>query len=139
MLTLISLLFSKNVKSVLKIKIKMALPPRGTVVGACRRGAGRQGLGTVPCGPAARGALLPPYPLQQGLNAVGHSSGDDTVTEPPKIILYYRLRRSTWPLSNNKELFCRLCRGMPAKSLTTGSRYVLSPHEGGTRVHHFIT
>jgi hypothetical protein len=24
------------------------------------------------------------------------------VTEPPKIILYYHLSRSTWPLSNNK-------------------------------------
>jgi hypothetical protein len=34
------------------------------------------------------------------------------VTEPPKIILYYHLRRSTWPLSNNKEIFCRLCRVM---------------------------
>jgi hypothetical protein len=27
------------------------------------------------------------------------------VTEPPKIIPYYRLSLSTWPLSNNKELF----------------------------------
>jgi hypothetical protein len=65
MLTLISLLFFKKVKSVLKIffkKIKMTLPPRGTVVGACRRGVWRQGLGAVPCGPAARGALLPSYP-----------------------------------------------------------------------------
>jgi hypothetical protein len=32
------------------------------------------------------------------------SGEDDDVTEPPKIILYYRLSRSTWPLSNNKEL-----------------------------------
>jgi hypothetical protein len=31
------------------------------------------------------------------------------VTEPPKIIPYYRLSLSTWPLSNNKELFCRFC------------------------------
>jgi hypothetical protein len=62
-----------------------------------------------------------------------------TLTESPKIILYYRLSRSTWPLSNNKEIFCRLCQIMPGKSLTTGSRYVLSPHEGGTRVHYYIT
>jgi hypothetical protein len=116
----------------------MALPPRGTAVGACRRGAGRQGPSVVSCGPAARGALLPPYPWQ-GLNVVGHGCTDTAVTEPPKIILHHRLSRSTWPLRNNKELFCRLCRGMPGKSLTTGSRYALSPHEGGTRVHHFIT
>jgi hypothetical protein len=57
------------------------------------------------------------------------------VTEPPKIIPYYRLSRSTWPLSNNKELFCRLWRVKPGKSLTTVSRCALSPHEGGTRVH----
>jgi hypothetical protein len=62
------------------------------------------------------------------------------VTEPPKIILYYRLSLSTWPLSDNKELFCHLCQEKPGKSLTTGSRYVLSPHEGGTRVQvqHYI-
>jgi hypothetical protein len=47
-----------KVKSVLKmkhlkIKIKMALPSRGTAVGACRSGAGRQGRGAVPRGPAA--------------------------------------------------------------------------------------
>jgi hypothetical protein len=60
------------------------------------------------------------------------------VTEPPKIILYYRLSRSTWPLSNNKELFCRFRRVKPGESLTTGSRYALSPHEGA-RVQHYIT
>jgi hypothetical protein len=42
------------------------------------------------------------------------------VTEPPKIISYYLLSRSTWPLSNNKEVFCHLCRAMPDESLTTG-------------------
>jgi hypothetical protein len=56
------------------------------------------------------------------------------VIEPPKIILYYRLSRSTYPLSNNKELFCRFYRVKPGESLTTGSRYALSPHEGGTKV-----
>jgi hypothetical protein len=62
-----------------------------------------------------------------------------SVTEPPKIILYYRLSLSTWPLSNNKELFCRFLRVKPGKSLTTGLRYALSPHEGGTRIQHYIT
>jgi hypothetical protein len=61
------------------------------------------------------------------------------LTEPPKIIPYYRLSMSMWSLSNNKQLLCRLYRGMPGKSLTIGSRYALSPHEGGTRVHHYIT
>jgi hypothetical protein len=60
------------------------------------------------------------------------------VTKPPKIILYYRLSQPTWPLSNNKELFCRFRRVKPVKSLTTGSRYGLRPHEGGTRVQHYI-
>jgi hypothetical protein len=64
---------------------------------------------------------------------------DQPVTEPPKIIMYYRLSLFTWPLSNNKELLCRFCRIKPNESLTTGSRYALSPHEGGTRVHHYIT
>jgi hypothetical protein len=34
-------------------KIKMALPPRGMAIGACRRGVGRQGPDTVSRGPAA--------------------------------------------------------------------------------------
>jgi hypothetical protein len=62
-----------------------------------------------------------------------------TVIEPPKIIPYYRLSQSTWPLSNNKELFRRFHRVKPGESLTTGSRYALSPNEGGTRVQHYIT
>jgi hypothetical protein len=49
------------------------------------------------------------------------------VTEPPKIISYYRLSQSTWPLSNNKELFCRLCWVMPSKSPTTGSLICAKP------------
>jgi hypothetical protein len=60
------------------------------------------------------------------------------VTEPPKIILYYHLSLSTWTLSNNKELLCRLYRVKPGESLTTGSRYAPSPHEGGTKVQHYI-
>jgi hypothetical protein len=44
----------------------MALPPRGTVVGGCRRGVGRQGPGAMPRGPVATGALLPPYPMAVG-------------------------------------------------------------------------
>jgi hypothetical protein len=35
------------------------------------------------------------------------------VTEPPKIISYYRLSRSTWPLSNNKELLSHFRRVKP--------------------------
>jgi hypothetical protein len=62
----------------------------------------------------------------------------DNVTELPKIILYYRLSLSTWPLSNNKELLCCFSRVKFGESLTTGSRYALSPHEGGTKVHHYI-
>jgi hypothetical protein len=49
------------------------------------------------------------------------------VTEPPKIVLYYRLSRSTWPLSNNKELFCRFRRVKPGKSHTTGSLICAKP------------
>jgi hypothetical protein len=76
------------------------------------------------------------YPCTRGVVvAVVHF----LVTELPKIIPYYRLRLSMWPLSNNKELLCRFCRVKPGDSLTTGSRYALSPHEGGTRVQHYIT
>jgi hypothetical protein len=60
------------------------------------------------------------------------------VTEPPKIIPYYRLSLSTWPLSNTKELLSRFGWVKPGESLTTGSRYALSPHEGKTRVQHYI-
>jgi hypothetical protein len=59
----------KNVKSVLKIKnekMKKVLTPRGMALGACCRGAGRQGPGTVPHGPAAISALLPPCPMAAG-------------------------------------------------------------------------
>jgi hypothetical protein len=49
------------------------------------------------------------------------------VTEPPKIVPYYRLSRSTWPLSNNKELFCRFRRVKPGKSHTTGSLICAKP------------
>jgi hypothetical protein len=64
--------------------------------------------------------------------------GQLTVTEPPKIIPYYRLSLSTWPLSNNKELLSRFRQVKPGESLTTGSKYALSPHEGETRVQHCI-
>jgi hypothetical protein len=49
------------------------------------------------------------------------------VTEPPKIILYYHLSRSTWPLSNNKELLSRFRRVKPGKSPTTGSLICAKP------------
>jgi hypothetical protein len=51
----------------------------------------------------------------------------ERVTEPPKIVPYYRLSRSTWPLSNNKELFCRFRRVKPDKSHTTGSLICAKP------------
>jgi hypothetical protein len=50
-----------------------------------------------------------------------------SVTEPPKIIPYYRLSRSTWPLSNNKELLSRFRRVKPGKSHTTGSLICAKP------------
>jgi hypothetical protein len=49
------------------------------------------------------------------------------VTEPPKIILYYCLSQSTWPLSNNKELLSRFRRVKPDKSHTTGSLICAKP------------
>jgi hypothetical protein len=49
------------------------------------------------------------------------------VTEPPKIIPYYRLSRSTWPLSDNKELLSRFRRVKPGKSHTTGSLICAKP------------
>jgi hypothetical protein len=49
------------------------------------------------------------------------------VTEPPKIIPYYRLSRSTWPLSNNKELLSRFRRVKPGKSHSTGSLICAKP------------
>jgi hypothetical protein len=49
------------------------------------------------------------------------------VTEPPKIVPYYRLSLSTWPVSNNKEPFCRFRRVKPGKSHTTGSLICAKP------------
>jgi hypothetical protein len=49
------------------------------------------------------------------------------VTEPPKIVPYYRLSLSTWPLSNNKELLSRFRRVKPGKSHTTGSLICAKP------------
>jgi hypothetical protein len=50
-----------------------------------------------------------------------------SVTEPPRIVPYYRLSLSTWPLSNNKELLCRFRRVKPSKSHTTGSLICAKP------------
>jgi hypothetical protein len=41
------------------------------------------------------------------------------VTESLKLIPYYCLNHSSWPLSNNTEVTCRLCRVGPGKSLTS--------------------
>jgi hypothetical protein len=49
------------------------------------------------------------------------------VTEPPKIIQYYRLSLSTWPLSNNKELLSHFRRVKLGKSHTTGSLICAKP------------
>jgi hypothetical protein len=59
-------------------------------------------------------------------SAAGNKMGAG-VTEPPKIIPYYRLSRSTWPLSNNKELLSRFRRVKPGKSHTTGSLICAEP------------
>jgi hypothetical protein len=63
-------------------------------------------------------------------------AGRRTVTEPPKIIPYYRLSRSTWPLSNNKELLSRFRRVKPGKSHTTGSLICAKPTR---RRQHYVT
>jgi hypothetical protein len=64
-----------------------------------------------------------------------------SVTEPPKIVPYYRLSRSTWPLSNNKELFCRFRRVKPGKSHTTGSLICAKPtrRQDQSTTLHYIT
>ena len=46
------------------------------------------------------------------------------VTEPPKLIPYYCLSHSTWSLSNNIEVTCRLFRVKPGKSLTNDRTFV---------------
>jgi ribonuclease HI len=44
------------------------------------------------------------------------------VIEPLKLIPYYCLNHSSWPLSSNIEVTCRLCRVKPSKSLTSQDR-----------------
>jgi hypothetical protein len=51
----------------------------------------------------------------------------EIVTESPKIIPYYRLSRSTWPLSNNKELLSHFRWVKPGKSHTIGSLICAKP------------
>jgi hypothetical protein len=46
------------------------------------------------------------------------------VTEPLKLIPYYCLNHSSWPLSNNIEVTCRLCWVGPGKSLTSQDRHL---------------
>jgi hypothetical protein len=45
-----------------------------------------------------------------------------SVTEPLKLIPYYCLNHNSWPLSNNIEVTCHLCRVKPGKSLTSQDR-----------------
>jgi hypothetical protein len=61
------------------------------------------------------------------------------VREPSKIVPYYRLSLSTWPLSNNKELFCHFRRVKPGKSHTTGLLICAKPtrrRDQSTTLHH---
>jgi hypothetical protein len=61
--------------------------------------------------------------LLSGMRATRSSSMRFTnVTEPLKLITYYCLNHSFWPLSNNIEVTCRLCRVKPGKSLTSQDR-----------------
>jgi hypothetical protein len=75
----------------------------------------------------------------------GRAPGRETVprpvTAPPKIIPYYRLSRSTWPLSNNKELLSRFRRVKPGKSHTTGSLICAKPtrRRDQSTTLHYIT
>jgi hypothetical protein len=59
---------------------------------------------------------------------IGHALSDhnwvNSVTEPLKLIPYYCLNHSSWPLSNNIEVTCRLCRVVPGKSLTSQDRHL---------------
>jgi hypothetical protein len=64
------------------------------------------------------------------------------VTEPPKIIPYYRLSRSPWPLSNNKELLSCFRRVKPGKSHTTGSLICAKPtrrRDQSTTLHYIMS
>jgi hypothetical protein len=54
----------------------------------------------------------------------GHHFIPVDVTEPLKLIPYYCLNHSSWPLSNNVEVTCRLCRVIPGKSLTSQDRHL---------------
>jgi hypothetical protein len=59
--------------------------------------------------------------LPLGGGADGRRQEWRDVTEPPRIVPYYCLSLSAWPLRNNKELFCSFHRVKPGKSHTTGS------------------
>jgi hypothetical protein len=88
--------------------------------------------------PANSGPAYHPYIMalrHMGLDAVGlfrTAPGGykhilvavDNVTEPLKLIPYYCLNHSSWPLSNNIEVTCRLCRVTPCKSLTSLDRHL---------------
>jgi hypothetical protein len=86
-----------------------------TTIGEQRRGVRHRGRSPpTPTRREAEGRSLSPRPERR-------------VTELPKIVSYYRLSLSTWPLSNNKELFCRFRRVKPGKSHTTGSLICAKP------------
>jgi hypothetical protein len=50
--------------------------------------------------------------------------GELCVTEPLKLIPYYCLNHSSWPLRNNIEVTYRLCRVGSDKSLTSQDRHL---------------
>jgi hypothetical protein len=84
-----------------------------TTIGEQRRGVRHRGHSPpTPTRQEAEGRSLSPRP-------------ECRVTESPKIVPYYRLSLSTWPLSNNKELFCRFRRVKPGH--TTGSLICAKP------------
>jgi hypothetical protein len=63
------------------------------------------------------------YPMHSGASYSTYQANRAvTVTELLKLIPYYCLNHSTWPLSNNIEVTCRLCRVKPGKSLTSQDR-----------------
>jgi hypothetical protein len=61
----------------------------------------------------------------------------DNVTEPLKLIPYYCLNHSSWPLSNNIEVTCRLCRVKPGKSLTSPDRqlYIITHTKASPKIN----
>jgi hypothetical protein len=57
-----------------------------------------------------------------------------SVTEPPKLILYYCINLSSWSLRDNTELTCRLCRVNSGQSRVARIAHsYTNSHEGESR------